>query len=146
MIVLNLSCDKLHRFEGWFASGDDFAVQHTRGMVTCPVCGSHSITKLPSSPRVKRSRGQSGAPDDKTAGQQVSSADRGEVLMMLVDHLIASSEDVGERFVEEARRIHYDEAPSRSIRGVASAEETQSLLDEGIIVISLPVPPKGEVH
>ncbi len=146
MIVLNLTCENLHRFEGWFASSDEFAAQHTRGIVGCPVCGSHVITKLPSSPHVKRSARSDVTSDPAQAAVEQLAQSGQMMLMALTKRLLESSEDVGERFSEEARRIHYDEAPDRNIRGIASAEERQALLDEGIMVLAIPVPAKGEVH
>ncbi|GAB4166194.1 MAG: DUF1178 family protein [Rhodocyclaceae bacterium] len=143
MIVLNLRCANLHRFEGWFASGEEFTLQSDKRLVSCPVCGSQEICKLPAGPRVRR------AARRDEASRAAASAARGgaaQTVAMLVEQLLLASEDVGERFPEEARLIHHDEAPARNIRGVATREEVAELRDEGILVLSLPVPPKNALH
>ncbi|MCZ7564296.1 MAG: DUF1178 family protein [Burkholderiales bacterium] len=154
MIVFELICDGLHRFEGWFASGAAFERQASDALIACPVCGSAEVRRVPSAkvsrPRVdgqptgrngtRTPEAQPGAaprPVRSAAGQQIS-------LAAFIDHVLANSEDVGERFAEEARRIHHAEAVKRSIRGQASREETEALLEEGIPVLPLPIPPKDE--
>lgn len=129
MIVLNLECVAGHRFEGWFASVEAFDAQVGKEMVNCPHCQSSDVSRLPSGPRVV-----------KFAPQKLS--DDGELprLAEFLRELANASEDVGDRFSEEARRIHYHETPSRQIRGTATPEQTIELIDEGIPI--LPVPPK----
>lgn len=142
MKVLNLRCAHEHRFEGWFASDDDFESQVARGLVGCPSCGDSGISKLPSAPRLNVSGvKEEGAPSDRLAAVQAAA-------LQAVQQLMSRTEDVGERFPEEARRIHYGEAEARGIRGRASAEDAQALRDEGIEVVSLPVPAalKGPVQ
>lgn len=131
MIVLNLQCTAEHRFEGWFASTDAFEDQVRRHLVTCPVCASADVSRLPSAPRVLRNGSGDAAPG---AGRQPL-----EQLARAWMELVAGSENVAGRFVEEARRIHYGEAPARNIRGEASLAEVSELLDEGIAVLPLPV-------
>jgi len=138
MIVLNLLCRHDHRFEGWFASVDVFERQQQDGMVACPVCNSDEVSRLPSGPRVISSG------RDVAAGES-QAAVQAELLEALKAH-VRDSENVGQRFPEEARKIHYREAPARNIRGVASLDETKDLLDEGIFVLPLPVPPSDETH
>ena len=134
MKVLNLRCAHDHRFEGWFSSDEDFESQASRGLVGCPACGDASISKLPSAPRLNVSGlKEEGAAPDRMAAIQAAA-------LQAVQHVMARTEDVGERFPEEARRIHYGEAEARGIRGRASAEDAQALRDEGIEVVSLPVP------
>lgn len=134
MKVLNLRCTHDHRFEGWFSSDEDFESQSSRGLVGCPACGDASISKLPSAPRLNVSGlKEEGAPPDRMAALQAAA-------LQAVQQVMARTEDVGERFAEEARRIHYGEAEARGIRGQASAEDAQALRDEGIEVVSLPVP------
>lgn len=143
MKVLNLRCAHDHRFEGWFGSGDDFESQRTRGLVSCPVCADTVVTRLPTAPRIQSSasrRDDAAAPD---AGNDLQNA-----WMQAVRHMMASTEDVGARFPEEARRMHYGETATRGIRGQASREDADALRDEGIEVMALPVPAalKGPVQ
>ena len=135
MIVLNLSCDKQHLFEGWFANAAAFADQCSRGLVQCPHCGSTHIERRPSAPYVNTSapRGESAAPPAPVDPAQVVAA-----LRMAA----RSAEDVGEQFPDEARRIHYGEAETRNIRGRASGNELGELLEEGILVLPVPDEPK----
>jgi hypothetical protein len=142
MIVLNLLCNQGHHFEGWFASGEVFRSQSQRHLVHCPQCQTSAITQLPSAPRVKRG---ADAVTPELSEKQAVSLGIGEMHRALVT-MARKAENVGERFPEEARRIHYDEAPARTIRGVATADETRDLLDEGILVLPAPVPPEGELH
>ncbi|GAB3763164.1 DUF1178 family protein [Ramlibacter monticola] len=138
MKVLNLQCGHAHSFEGWFASEDDFQGQLARGLVECPLCGDAQVAKLPSAPRLNL-----GAPEPKPARQEVVSGPTPQLQaawMELVKQVLANTEDVGGRFAEEARKIHYGESEERGIRGQASREETQELLDEGIGVLPLPIP------
>ena len=139
MKVLNLQCSQAHGFEGWFASEDDFQDQLGRGLVECPVCGDAQVTKMPSAPRLNL-----GAAEPKVAArQEVATAPNAQLQaawMQLVRQVLTNTEDVGERFAEEARKIHYGETEERGIRGQASKEETQALLEEGIGVLPLPIP------
>jgi hypothetical protein len=137
MKVFNLRCDQDHAFEGWFASGHEFDRQSASGLVECPVCLSHDVHKLPSAPRLNLGNAQAPAAKEPVAMPN-DDAMRAAALQ-LARAIVANSEDVGERFPEEARRIHYDEAPKRSIRGVASKDEAAELADEGIEVMPLPL-------
>jgi hypothetical protein len=143
MKVLNLRCAHDHRFEGWFGSGDDFEAQSSRGLVACPACGDTAVTRLPSAPRINTSSGRREDAPAPDAGIELQNA-----WMRAVRHMMASTEDVGARFPEEARRMHYGEAATRGIRGQASREDADALRDEGIEVMALPVPPalKGPVQ
>ena len=138
MKVIDLRCQSGHRFEGWFGGDDDFLDQNGRGLIECPLCADKVIVRLPSAPRLNLSGAQ--AP---TSTLPVP-ADEGAMVqarwMQMVRHVIANTEDVGERFADEARRIHYGEAEERAIRGKASAEEREALKEEGIEVHPLPVP------
>jgi hypothetical protein len=135
MKVFNLSCDNEHPFEGWFASADDFDRQQEARLVECPVCGSHAVRKLLSAPRINKG---ALAPQDKQPVAMPNDAAMQAMLLQMARHIQANSEDVGERFPEEARRIHYQESPKRSIRGLASPDEAASLADEGIEVMPVP--------
>jgi len=140
VIVFNLTCGNDHGFEGWFVSADDFARQQQSSLLSCPVCGNNQVSKAPHAPRVNS--GSTEAPargrSDKGDAQQYANV-RAE-LMQMIEHVIATTEDVGRAFPEEARRIHYKEVPERKIRGNASREEVQELREEGIEVVALPVP------
>lgn len=151
MKVLDLQCRQGHSFEGWFGSQDDYDAQRARGGVTCPMCNDSEITKMLSAPRLNLGHGTTPAkpaPDTAApvAAAETAPADRSPVvqmqaaLMHMVRHVMANTEDVGNKFAEEARKIHYGEREERNIRGQATREETEALLDEGIDVLPLPVP------
>ncbi|MBL8339989.1 MAG: DUF1178 family protein [Rubrivivax sp.] len=144
MKVLNLRCANGHGFEGWFACEDDFMDQNGRGLVECPLCADKVVTRMPSAPRLNLSgaRGpEPGTPVPAAGPQAAQPADMQAAFMKAVREMIQRTEDVGARFAEEARRIHYGESPERGIRGQASPEEREALRDEGIETFALPVPP-----
>ena len=143
MIVYDLLCDNAHRFEGWFASADAFAHQHEAGQLVCPVCGSSSVHKPPSAPYVQTG-GSDASPQSVMANPEFLESMRRK----FVDFILQNTEDVGSRFPDEARAIHNGEAAERAIRGQASAEDARQLRDEGIEVMTLPVPvlPKDNLH
>lgn len=132
MKVFNLACEHDHPFEGWFASAEDFDDQTARGLLECPVCTSRQVRKLLSAPRLNLSSSEPAPAPTPEAAQAL--------MLRLARHLMKNTEDVGERFAEEARRIHYKEAPERGIRGQASLEEARELAQEGIEVMALPMP------
>jgi len=137
MIVYELACAQEHRFEGWFASADDYAQQRERSMVRCPMCDDAVIERRPSANvQVGRASAPAQVPAEST-GTSAATTTQAEVLRMLRT-MVEHSVDVGAAFPEEARKIHYEEAPARSIRGQASPEETVALREEGIDVLSLP--------
>jgi hypothetical protein len=142
MKVFNLACELEHTFEGWFASHEEFDRQVAADLVDCPVCGSRDVRKLLSAPHLNISGAQEpGTATKEQAKEPVAMPNEAAMRAMLAQmarHIIANAEDVGEQFPEEARRIHYEEAPKRSIRGVASKEEAAALEDEGIEVMPLP--------
>jgi hypothetical protein len=156
MKVFDLACEHDHAFEGWFGSAQDYDTQLARHLIECPMCGSSRIRRTPSAPRLNlsgagerpganRSSGERGLVPQPSVGGDTSavSPDSRELQARLIEmarKLIASTEDVGDRFAQEARRIHYNEAPERAIRGVASVQEARELADEGIDVMSLALP------
>ncbi len=163
MKVLDLHCCHDHVFEGWFASEDEFQSQLSRGLLSCPICADTQINKKLSAPRLNLSisRGDDPAapetdsrakptnnaatqsPSDVSALQAVANfapAEMQATLLRMVRHVMANTEDVGHQFSEEARKIHYGEAEHRNIRGHATPQETEELLDEGIQVMPLPLP------
>jgi hypothetical protein len=136
MIVFELVCTHEHRFEGWFASTEDFDRQCQRGLLSCPVCADPKIEKLPSA-RIGGFAAATSAADMPNARMRLSE---------LRNAIIAHTEDVGPRFTEEARRMHYDETPKRAIRGVATTTETQELIEEGIDVFPLPISRREDLN
>jgi len=137
MKVLDLRCANGHGFEGWFGSEEDFMSQNGRGLIECPICADKVVTRLPSAPRLNLSGAREPAPAPAVAPQP---ADLQAAWLRAARELMQRTEDVGERFAEEARRIHYGEAPERGIRGQASAEDRAALREEGIETFALPLP------
>jgi hypothetical protein len=141
MIVFDLSCEKSHRFEGWFGSADDFAVQVKGGSIACPLCGSLDIARQLSAPYVS-----TGASEPSQEPQPVMVASAIQMLhKKFIDYVLQNTEDVGRRFPDEARRIFYKEVAERAIRGTASMKEVIELKEEGIDVLAvsgIPVPPE----
>ena len=135
MKVIDLRCHNGHGFEGWFASDDDFLDQNGRRLIACPLCDDTVIVRLPSAPRLNLS----GAREPAAPAQAVPPDPQAQ-WMKAVRHVLAHTEDVGERFAQEARRIHYGEAAERGIRGQATPDERESLRDEGIEVMPLALP------
>ena len=148
MKVFDLRCRHGHRFEGWFASDADFADQRERGLLSCPVCDDAAVTRLPSAPRLNLGSGEATDPPReqslvpaRTGGsRQPVSQEAAARAVAALRELLARTEDVGERFAEEARRMHYGEVAERSIRGRASAKDARALLEEGVPVLPLPLP------
>ena len=134
MIRFSLRCDKDHEFEGWFSSSSDFEVQSERGLVSCPVCGSPKVGKALMAPAVAASR--------QTAERPLAmDPEKREMMRKIRDMVKAvkqNSEDVGDRFADEARKIHHGEAEARGIIGKASGEDAKSLIEEGIEIAPLP--------
>lgn len=154
MKVLDLQCAQFHLFEGWFASEDDFLSQHVRGLIECPVCASSVITKRPSAPRLNLSHARPPVQEAQAPGKSEPLATRSGTSagtgsesdfkaewMKVSQQIAANTDDVGAEFAEEARKIHYGEVPERAIRGQATLAETQSLIEEGIAVMPLLLPP-----
>jgi len=143
MIIFELACSAGHRFEGWFASAEDFARQSDDAMIRCPVCDTEAVTRIPSA-RVHVGRTIDAAPTQAVAAPPPAPPPTDAVaglspeILGKLREMIRSTENVGRRFPEEARRIHYKEAPARAIRGQASPEETVELEEEGIDVSPLP--------
>ncbi len=135
MKVLSLQCEHGHAFEGWFGSEDDYLAQSERGLVECPLCASRCFSRLPTAPRLNLSPGRALTERPTPERQSVEA-----LWLHALRHVMAQTEDVGARFADEARRIHYGETPERGIRGQASGDEAQALRDEGIDVHALPVP------
>ncbi len=144
MIVFELICTRQHRFEGWFASGEEFTGQRERGLLSCPSCGSAAVEKLPTA-KIRMSDPEPAAAPAQAKTTAVARPGPKD-LNELIDYVLLNTEDVGPRFPEEARRMHREEAPRRDIRGVATREEAAELIEEGVPVLPLPIPPQGERH
>ncbi len=149
MKIYDLLCGDGHRFEGWFNSAEDFKRQEKRGLLSCPSCGSGEVRRVPSASRVNlgaRAPAPVAAESAPPAGSE--GKDAFQIAQMLysrmLDEMLSKAEDVDTAFPEEARRIHYDKAPARAIRGKATAEEHDELVEEGIPVARLPVPPTDQ--
>lgn len=163
MKVLDLQCRQSHVFEGWFGSEDDFQDQRQRGLVTCPLCGDAQIEKRLSAPRLNLGARAPAASSSAGGGPEAaqnsapsgtstavvstpSSSAKGmdpalqAAWLEMARKVMASTEDVGDQFSEEARRMHYGEVRERAIRGQATAQEALALVEEGIAVMPLLLP------
>jgi hypothetical protein len=152
MIRYSLACERRHVFESWFQNSAAYDRQAKRGLVTCPHCGSAKVEKAIMAPALSRAAGKrkSAAPApaaaaaaEKTPVAMVSPEEREmrAKLKELRDHLTKNSDYVGQKFPEEARKMHYGEIEHRSIYGEASAEDAKELHEEGIEFHPLPVLP-----
>jgi hypothetical protein len=166
MIVFDLECEHSHNFEGWFGSSSEFDDQLGRGLVQCPMCDTKQVIKKLSAPRinlgaieqapqltrVEKDQGSnlpvtapSSLPSTQLASKLSPEAAQTmekmqELWIEMAKHVVANTEDVGSSFAEEARKIHYKEAPDRNIRGVTSADDAAALREEGIDVHAFPLP------
>ena len=138
MIRYSLRCENAHEFEGWFSESADFDRQIASGFLTCPSCNSASISKLLMAPSVSTARKKD---EMQTLAMDTMRRDAFQKLKEAVATIKANSEDVGTRFPEEARKIHYGESDARGIIGQTTMDEAQELLDEGIEIAALPVLP-----
>lgn len=168
MKVLNLQCAQRHSFEGWFGSEDDFQSQLARGLVECPLCTDKAIAKMPSAARLNFGGHRAPVeptpqhvlptaatePDSVQGSGTVSSAgvatevafsvspslEQQAAFLKALRHVVANTEDVGDRFASQARAMHYGDTEPRSIRGQATLREAVELMEEGIDVVALPMP------
>lgn len=154
MKVLDLQCAHQHGFEGWFASEDDYAGQLARGLLSCPLCGDTHIQKMLSAPRLNLRAGREStalAAPEAPASAPRPSGGAAELPAPSLQHqaqwlqamrqVLANTEDVGERFADQARAMHHGDAEPRRIRGHATPQVAMELLEEGIEVLPLPVVP-----
>ncbi|MCL2872516.1 MAG: DUF1178 family protein [Betaproteobacteria bacterium] len=148
MIIYDLICSHHHTFEGWFASAAAFVAQRDAGQVRCPVCDDSQVEKRPSA-KVRTARESVSDAATETVsirGMQNVSTHTPSDFMLKLREMVQSTENVGERFPEEARKIHYHEIPARPIRGQASAEDVEALAEEGIDLTLLPPFLMHDVH
>lgn len=143
MKVLNLQCAHQHDFEGWFASEDDFHRQLEEGLLACPLCGDTQVRKMLSAPRLNLGHAKAPAPAEGQVevGHAAPGSELQARLLRAMRELMRQTEDVGERFAEQARAMHHGEMAQRNIRGRTSPEVAMELVEEGIEVLPLPALP-----
>jgi hypothetical protein len=153
MIRYNLRCDRGHAFESWFQNSSAYESQEKRKLVSCPACGSVKVERAIMAPQiVSKKRGDSAVPSPAAAATEVAAPASTPLMMAqerelraklkeLRDHIVKNADNVGERFPNEARKMHYGDIEHRPIYGEASPEEARSLIDEGVEVSPLPVLP-----
>ena len=138
MIRYALACEQGHGFDAWFGSADSYDEQAEAHAVLCPNCGSTSVSKAPMAPYVAKPRAE--RPPTPKAERPKTYA----MLKKLRAELTANSDYVGPKFPEEARKIHFDEAPARAIHGEATLKEAEELNEEGVPVFPLPPLPEDQ--
>lgn len=148
MKVLNLHCSHGHAFEGWFSNEEDFQRQQQQGLLTCPICNDIDVSKALSAPRLNLKAAKAPMPatapadakDGVLAGNPAMQRELMQAWLEVSRKVVASTEDVGERFTEEALKMHYGEVADRGIRGRATPDQVRELLDEGVGVMPLVLP------
>lgn len=135
MIKFSLVCGEGHEFEGWFQSGAAFDDQSARNQIECPHCASHSVDKAIMAPAVAK---RSAVEPASRYASKVAPEEIHRMMRKVRDEVHAKAEYVGGRFAEEARKIHFDESPSRGIYGEASTEEVKGLAEDGIPFLPIP--------
>ncbi|MBO6903246.1 MAG: DUF1178 family protein [Rhizobiaceae bacterium] len=134
MIRFSLCCDRDHEFDGWFRDNADFDKQKKRGLVTCPVCNSAKVEKALMAPSVQTARKR-----EKVAlGMSAEQKQLMGKLKELTDKVKQNADYVGDKFPEEARKIHFGETDPRGIYGEATPTEVKELLDDGVGIMPLP--------
>jgi len=155
MILYDLICDKEHQFDSWFRNSSVVAKLVKTGQITCPACGSVNVKKAIQSPRITPSKKKGKAPP-QTKNLPASAEPEGKNVVQAVEKMTEAFnelrksieknfENVGDKFPDEARKIHYGEAPERGIYGDATPKQAQDLSDEGINVVALPWPKKRKL-
>ena len=155
MIRYALHCDRNHEFESWFQSSSAYDSQVKRKLVTCPICGSAKVDKAIMAPRIVGKKGRATPPAEPVATTSPEATPSGPTSLMMAqerelraklkelrDHIVKNADNVGERFANEARAMHYGDKEHRPIYGEASPDEAKSLIDEGIEVSPLPTLPE----
>jgi hypothetical protein len=155
MIRYSLRCERGHAFESWFQSSSAYETQEKRKLVSCPVCGSAKVERAIMAPQIvsKKGRGDSAVPAPAAATPTDVTTPTSTPLLMaqerelraklreLRDHIVKNADNVGERFPNEARKMHYGDIEHRPIYGEASPDEARALIEEGVEVSPLPVLP-----
>jgi hypothetical protein len=138
MIRFGLICEKEHEFEAWFRSGEDFEAQKSRHLVTCPDCGSHEVAKALMAPAVSTSRKKTQIALAMNEEQKRALAQ----MKVLSEKVRENADYVGDKFAEEARKIHFGEVEARGIYGEATSDEVRGLAEDGVDFMPLPVFPE----
>jgi hypothetical protein len=152
MIHYNLRCERGHAFESWFQSSSAYESQEKRKLVSCPVCGSAKVERAIMAPQIVSKKGRESAVPAPVAASEAAAPASTPLLMAqerelraklkeLRDHIVKNADNVGERFPNEARKMHYGDIEHRPIYGEASPDEARALIDEGVEVSPLPVLP-----
>ena len=153
MIRYSLRCERGHAFESWFQSSSAYESQEKRKLVNCPACGSTKVERAIMAPQIVSKKGREVAPPAPAAPAEVTASSESTPLLMaqerelraklkeLRDHIVKNADNVGERFPNEARKMHYGDIEHRPIYGEASPDEARALIDEGVEVSPLPVLP-----
>jgi hypothetical protein len=154
MIRYALRCERDHAFESWFQDSSAFDAQLKRKLVNCPVCNSVRVEKAIMAPRIASKKGREVAPAAPAPAPTPAPAEPGSTPLMMAherelraklkelrDHIVKNADNVGERFPNEARKMHYGEIEHRPIYGEASPDEARALIEEGVEVSPLPIPP-----
>ena len=157
MIRYNLRCERGHTFESWFQSSSAYEVQEKRKLVNCPACGSAKVERAIMAPQIVSKKGRESAAPGPAAPTDVASTEvaaQGSTPLLMAqerelrakikelrDHIVKNADNVGERFPNEARKMHYGDIEHRPIYGEASPDEARALIDEGVEVSPLPVLP-----
>ena len=144
MIVFDIQCSNNHVFEGWFADSASYEKQAKKGTVECPVCSSNKVKKAPMAPNISMGATASSAEESGASSEELSAKEQTSrymtTLTKMRQHVEANCDYVGDKFAEEARRIHYGETDKHNIYGEASSEESEALRDEGSEFGAIPWP------
>ena len=138
MIRFSLHCDNAHEFEGWFRSSDDYETQRKRGFVECPDCASRNVDKALMAPALSTARKQEKMALAMGDHQRRVLAE----MKALTEKMKEGADYVGDKFAEEARKIHYGETEARGIYGEASIDEVKGLAEDGVPFLPIPVLPE----
>lgn len=138
MILYDLVCQREHRFESWFRNSNVVEKLIKAGEVSCPSCGSKKVQKAPMAPRIAKSDEQRQAASAEQSALEAAMEKANAALSELRQVIEKNFDHVGDKFPDEARRIHYGEAKERGIYGNASPDEAKKLLEEGIEVYAIP--------
>jgi hypothetical protein len=140
LIKFSLTCERSHDFEGWFRNNEDFEKQQKRGLVDCPTCGSHKVEKALMAPAVSTGRKKEKVALAMNEQQRAAMAQ----LKALSEKIRENSDYVGDKFAEEARKIHFGESDARGIYGEATLDEAKSLAEDGVEFMPIPTFPDDQ--
>lgn len=150
MIRYTLRCERGHQFESWFQSSSAYESQERRHLIDCPACGSDKVERAIMAPQIVSKKGREPAPAapveatpaESTSLMMAQERELRSKLKELRDHIVKNADNVGDRFPNEARKMHYGDIEHRPIYGEASPEEARALIDEGVEVSPLPTLPE----